>query len=104
MKPLSLSTLSSFAPSTRIDKVRGGFTLYARDRDHASSLFHRIAESPSVSWRRAVEGHEYWRQLGLVAHVYALRIGTAQVRIVSPGTPPKGQFSNLAGLERTVCA
>lgn len=50
------------------------------------------------------EGYEYMRELGLVHHIYALRMGPVKVRIVSSPFPPRGMFSELKRLERTIRA
>jgi hypothetical protein len=49
-----------------------------------------------------VEGHEYWRTLGEIVPVKVMRKGRDRVRVLSPGYPPRGMFSNLRALERVL--
>lgn len=78
------------------------FTAYPKDDETADALSRRVLDSGRVDAGR--EGHEYFRQLGEVRHVFALRLGAYRLRIVGPGRPPAGQFSNLRALERQIAA
>lgn len=90
-------------PQIRLDQTSPrSFTAYPKDDETASALVRRVLEAGRHS--AAVEGHEYGRQLGLVFHVYAVRFGAYRLRIVGPGRPPRGMFSNLRALERRVVA
>ena len=61
-----------------------------------------LCESGKV--KRGREGHEFWRKLGEVRHIYAFLLtdGTS-VRLISKPMP-SGTFDNLTTLERTIKA
>lgn len=87
----------------RVDELPGNnFTVIVPTDDRADALSRAFGDSGKVTGGR--EGHEYLRQLGLVQHVFALRLGKFRVRIVGPGYPPAGMFSDLPRLERRITA
>lgn len=98
------SRLDSFCAEsrTRIIWERNRATIYPREGEPAAQLLRTVQDSFTIT--AGNEGHEYLRELGLIQHVYALRIGAIRLRIVSPAYPPRGLFSNLRALERRIAA
>ncbi len=72
--------------------------IYPKDSERADAISRQILASGRAG--DGIEGHEFLRELGLVQHVFVLKIGNARVRIVSSGFPPRGMFSHLSSLER----
>lgn len=90
-------------PRPRIDWLKPTeCAVIASSEDAADLISRALGDTGLVDSGK--EGHEYARQLGQVHHVYALRMGPVHVRISGPYYHPRGLFSNLRALERTIRA
>lgn len=101
--PSMKSLIESICSGVRVDELPGHrFCVYPSSCGKADELSKGMLGSGKVDAGR--EGHEYLRALGLVQHVFALRLGEVYVRIVSPAVHPRGMFSDLHSLEREISA
>lgn len=91
--------LDTHAAGLRVDRVSPHrWTVWAPSDQAADTLSRALLPFMDAG----VEGHEYWRTLGEIVPVKVMRKGRDRVRVLSPGYPPRGMFSNLRALERVL--
>lgn len=71
----------------------GQWLVWATTDDIASDVTRALFDSGRVTAGR--EGWQSLRQLGLVQHVYLLKLRRAIVRVLSPAIHPRGLFSPM---------
>ncbi len=91
--------LATHAANLRVDRISPHrWTVWAPSAEAADTLSRTLL--PFMDAGR--EGHEYWRELGEIVFVRVMRKSRDRVRVLSPGYPPRGMFSNLRALERVL--